>query len=307
MATRILHYRIDEKQEGWEVLTLLKTELHLSTREINHTKQYPDGMLLDGKAVIVRDKVRAGQMLTVTLHENLENASSFPAVAGPLDILYEDEDLIGLNKEGNMVVHPTHGHYQDSLSNRLAYYYQEKQEPHVLRAIGRLDRETSGVIIFAKNRHAAAVLSGQSLEHTRVKEYLALCHGTFEQLSGTINLPIGDTPNMKMIRRVDPEGAVAITHYKVEKQLNGFALVRLCLETGRTHQIRVHMSYMGHALLGDHLYGADLENWYGMKRCALHSARTVFTHPVTGETIELMAPMPKDMELCISDGCSKEA
>ena len=296
MATRKLIYSVTEKDSGSIVREILKQRLQLSSREISHAKMYPDGIMIAGRQVTVRQEIREGDILEITLHENMERASEIIPQEGPLDVLYEDEDLICLNKPADMVVHPSHGHFTDSLCNRLAWHYLQNKEEHVMRAVGRLDRETSGIIIFGKNRLATAVLSKQGQEGNRLKEYLALCAGTMEQADGVIDLPIGDTPGVKMIRQVCADGNRAVTHFHVEKQLAGYALVRLRLETGRTHQIRVHMAAVGHPLLGDHLYGASLQDWYGMTRTALHSAHAELVHPVTGIKLEFAANLPGDME-----------
>lgn len=299
MATRKLVYNVTEKDSGAIVREILKQQLQLSGREISHAKMYPDGIMMAGKQVTVRQELRAGDILEITLHENMEQASEIIPQEGPLDILYEDEDLICLNKPADMVIHPSHGHFTDSLCNRLAWHYLQNGEEHVMRAVGRLDRETSGIIIFGKNRLATAVLSRQGQEGNRLKEYLALCSGKMEQTDGRIDLPIGDTPGVKMIRQVCANGNHAVTHFHVEKQFEGYALVRLRLETGRTHQIRVHMAAVGHPLLGDHLYGASLLNWYGMHRTALHSAHAELIHPVSGIRLDFTAGLPDDMQALV--------
>ena len=293
--TRLL-CNLGEKDSGCIVRSILQQQLQLSGREISHAKMYADGIMIAGQQVTVRHAVRPGDILEITLHENMEQASEIIPQEGALDILYEDEDLICLNKPADMVVHPSHGHLTDSLCNRLAWHYLQNGEEHVMRAVGRLDRETSGIILFGKNRLATAVLSRQGQEGNRLKEYLALCSGEMEQADGTIDLPIGDTPGVKMIRQVCADGNRAVTHFHVEKQFEGYALVRLRLETGRTHQIRVHMAAIGHPLLGDHLYGAFLQEWHGMNRTALHSAHAELIHPVSGRKLEFTAALPADME-----------
>ena len=166
-----------------------------------------------------------------------------------------------------------------------------------MRVIGRLDRETSGLIIFAKNRHSASILSHKNENMSRRKEYLALCSGIFDEKEGTVDAPIERIPGQRMIREVRDDGKRAITHYKVEKEFQDFSLVRLKLDTGRTHQIRVHASDAGHPLTGDDLYGT-LSPLIG--RQALHCAATVFPHPKTGETVTVRAPLPDDMKNLIA-------
>jgi 23S rRNA pseudouridine1911/1915/1917 synthase len=279
----------------------------LSSREMSRCKQFDDGVMViksDGdssKAEPRRliDSVNPGETLLVRLYEDNDNAGDIVPTEGNLDIVYEDEDLIVINKEGDVVVHPSYAHYKDSLSNFLAGYYEKTGQRHVIRTVGRLDRETSGLVIFAKNRHSAALLSKQKENMSRRKEYLALCYGVFEEKEGTVNKPIRRRPDERMIREVHPEGKEAITHYRVEKQFKDYALVRLVLDTGRTHQIRVHMAYLGHPLLGDNFYGKDNPDNKGLLRAALHAGYIEFDQPITGEKIKLESRMPDDMNKLI--------
>ena len=300
---------------------VMRDVLLLSSREVSRCKQFEDGVMVIRKsdnaendkkiikAIPIRliDRLSPGDVLIVRIYEDNDNAGDIVPVQGEIEIVYEDEDLIALNKKGDMVVHPSYAHYTDSLSNYLSGYYERTGQNHVIRTIGRLDRETSGIVIFAKNRHSAALLSKQTIELSRRKEYLAICHGVFEENSGTVDAPIRRRPSERMIREVHPEGKRAITHFTVEKQYEDYALVRLKLDTGRTHQIRVHMSYLGHPLLGDNFYGykSDLlkidkelsvpfDN-HGMTRAALHAARVEFQQPITGDKITLCAELPEDM------------
>ncbi|MBP3197897.1 MAG: RluA family pseudouridine synthase, partial [Butyrivibrio sp.] len=240
-------------------------------------------------------QLRKGQELVVRLYEDNENAGDIVPVDGPIDIVYEDEDFIVLNKPGDMVIHPSYAHYMDSLSNYLAGYYKRTLQEHVVRTVGRLDRETSGLVIFAKNRHSAALLGNQKENMSRRKEYLAICEGFFDKKDGTVDAPIRQKPDERMIREVHPLGKEAITHFHVEKQYDDYALVRLVLDTGRTHQIRVHMAYIGHPLVGDNFYG-NKEKTYGLNRAALHAERISFIHPINIEEISLSADIPEDMK-----------
>ncbi len=328
---REIKYITTEEDIAYTVRKILELRLHMSSREITRCKQFEDGVMVerasgtglvdhaytgvegDGSArenmndmagvatdeyvpIWLRDTVYVGDTLRVRIYEDVDNAGDVPPSDGPIDIIYEDEDLILLNKPGDMAVHPSYAHYRDSLSNALAGYYDRTGRKHVIRTIGRLDRETSGLIIFAKNRHSAAVLSDQTKNMSRRKEYLALCSGIFSEKDGTIDAPIGEEAEQRMIRKVMESGKEAITHYHVEKQFSDFALVRLHLDTGRTHQIRVHMQYAGHPLLGDNFYGKEISDHHGMTRAALHAARLEFLHPVTGKELCFEAPLPVDME-----------
>ena len=241
------------------------------------------------------DKLDPGDTITVRIYEDTDSSSEIVPWDAPIDIVYEDEDLILVNKPGDMVVHPSYAHYKDSLSNALAGYYKRTGQDHVIRTIGRLDRETSGLLIFAKNRHSAAVLSDQKDSMSRRKEYLALCSGVFRDTEGTVDAPIASKDGQRMVREVRPDGKSAVTHYKVLKQYEDYALVRLRLDTGRTHQIRVHMQYIGHPLLGDYFYGKEISDNHGMNRAALHAAYLEIVHPITGRKLTFEADLPADM------------
>lgn len=284
---------------------IMRDNMELSSREMTRCKLFSDGVMCIRKAdecqeksepVRLIDELTSGDTLIVRIYEDNDNAGDIVPAKGNLDIVYEDEDLIIINKVGDMVVHPSYAHYKDSLSNYLAGYYEETGQNHVIRTVGRLDRETSGLVIFAKNRHSAALLSKQKENMSRRKEYLALCSGVFERTSGTVNEPIRRRPDERMIREVHPEGKEAITHYVVEKQFEDYALVRLHLDTGRTHQIRVHMAYLGHPLLGDNFYGKEIENSHGLERAALHAGYIEFDQPITKERIKITAKLPRDMQ-----------
>lgn len=221
------------------------------------------------------------------------------------EILYEDEDVIAVNKPAGLAVHPAHGHYGDTLANQLAAYFRQKNAEVSVRSIGRLDKETSGIVLFAKNRVAAARLSAQREEGRLRKQYLALCRWNREEGEGgwhTIAKPIAHLEGSLMKMCVHPEGKPAVTHYRVERHGSDTALVRLWLETGRTHQIRVHMASENHALVGDALYGREMEeDDGGMKRAALHAETLDFFQPFTGEAVSIRAALPEDMKACCQD------
>ncbi len=295
MSARKLTYTVTENDGYISVKEILKDRLNISRREISHAKHFEDGILCDGEHTKVTDIVEPGQLIEFNIHEKNDDAAEIVPVKGNLDILYEDEDIIVINKPAGVVVHPVHGHFEDSLSNYIAYYFAQKGEEHVMRAIGRLDRETSGVILFCKNRHAAAILSGGKADNIgKQKIYYAIVHGQMEKTEDIIDAPIGEVPGKPLIRAIRSDGQRAVTRYKVEHQYEDYALVKLQLETGRTHQIRVHMSSIGHPLVGDTLYDVN-NNKYGMCRCALHAGRLSIQHPITGEEMTFEADMPEDM------------
>jgi 23S rRNA pseudouridine1911/1915/1917 synthase len=214
-----------------------------------------------------------------------------------LDILYEDEDILVLNKPYDTPIHPSINNYDNTLANGVMYYCQQQNELYPFRCINRLDRDTTGITIIAKNLISASVLSKRVKEQQLSKTYIAFVEGmTAEQ--GTINLPIGRMEGSTIKRTIDEkEGKQAVTHYRrlqvLEVEGKAVSVVELQLETGRTHQIRVHMTFIGHPLLGDFLYN---ENNHMLKRQALHVAECMFTHPISGEYIKITAPLSNDMQ-----------
>lgn len=302
-SVRVIEYTVSASDAGMTARMIMHNILGLSAREITRCKQFEDGVLLRASGlednfhkVMIKDILHEGDILRVKIYEDVVNASPIEPLDIPIDIVYEDEDLILINKPGDMVVHPSYAHFSDSLSNALFSYYERTGQKHVIRAIGRLDRETSGLIIFAKNRHSAAVLSKQNEGMSRRKEYLAFAYGVFDKESGTVDAPIGLPEGVRMKREVMPEGKEAVTHYHVERQYADYALLRLQLDTGRTHQIRVHMAHIGHPLLGDGLYGESVRDAHGMERAALHAAHLEFVHPITGRELSFDSELPEDMK-----------
>ncbi len=303
---RELNYIVTDEDKGLSIRSIMTDRLNLSSREISRCKRFEDGVMVlragdleaSGiyKQIFIREIPYPGDNLRIRIYEDVENAGEVVPSDIPIEIVYEDEDMILLNKPGDMVVHPSYAHYRDSLSNALQGYYQKTGQRHVIRTIGRLDRETSGLIVFAKNRHCAALLSAQKKDMSGRKKYIALAQGVFEKKTGTIDLPIDRVEGDRMLRHVTPEGKRAVTHYTVEKQFSDYALISLKLETGRTHQIRVHMAHIGHPLLGDSLYG-DKESSFDIKRAALHAAHLEFVHPITGKELSFDVPLPNDMSL----------
>ena len=214
----------------------------------------------------------------------------------PLDIVYEDEDIMVINKPANMPIHPSLNHYENTLGNALAFYFEEKGTPFVFRCINRLDKNTTGLTLIAKNRVAGGILSASLADKKSsglFREYLAICRGSVLPSEGKITAPISRVDGSTIERKVDFEnGEEAITNYKVINEKNGYSLVSLILETGRTHQIRVHMKHLGYPLIGDYLYNPDMEK---MSRQALHSYKLSFIHPISKEQLEFTAPLPADM------------
>lgn len=257
-----------------------------------HLKKTEKGILVNNEWAYVRTPLQAGDLLKITLTEDTPSQNIVP-VAMPLSIVYEDEDILLLNKPADMPVHPSVNNYDNTLANGAAWYYAQQGKPFVFRCINRLDRDTTGLLILAKNALSASILSAQMKKREIHRTYQAIVKGVPIPESGTIDAPIARKEGSAIERCVDFEkGERAVTHYRVLDSRNDYSLVQLSLETGRTHQIRVHMGYLGHPLLGDYLYYPDFSR---IKRVSLHSYALSFTHPMTGSPLTFRAPLPEDM------------
>lgn len=285
---RYLTLYISPELAGAEVNTLLRRHLHLSGTLLRRVKWLSDGILLDGIRVTVRARVAAGQTLSVRLAPPEHSTGVIPA-PGPLDILWEDADLVVLNKSPGVLVHPGHGHYADTIGNFLLHHWQAGGDPSNFHPVHRLDKGTSGLLVVARHPHGQERLKLQLHTGSFVRRYLALCEGCPQPLCGTVEAPLRA---FHMAQEVHPDGKRAITHYRVLQTAGSRSLVELTLETGRTHQIRVHMAYLGCPLAGDFLYGREGPPG----RPALHSAYAVFDHPITGKRLAFSLPLPEDMK-----------
>lgn len=271
----------------------LKTEWHLSKKQIRQAKFRSNGITVNGVQSRINTLLQPGDIVCIVLEEADCGSHHLLPYEHSLSILYEDEDLLAVNKPAGMVVHPSHGHYCDSLANAVTFYYHQKGVSVTVRSVGRLDKDTSGVVIFAKNQVAAARLAAQRDNGLFQKEYLALVTSVPVPTFGTIHTNICKDAASLIKMKTAEHGMHAVTHYQVVQSFHEYSAVSLHLETGRTHQIRVHMSSIGHPLLGDSLYGGSPEL---IHRTALHALRCRFCQPFSGKPIELEAPVPQDME-----------
>ncbi len=293
MDYRKITYEIEEKDQGRTVLSYLK-ERGYSSRVLSGLKRNPYGITIGRKRVTVQKQLRKGDQLTVRIANKESQLADehLKPVNIPLDILYEDEDVLVLNKPPHMATHPSLGNHGTTLANAVAYYMQQQKREFVFRPVHRLDKDTSGAILLGKNAHSAGVL-GEDLKAKKVERtYLAVLKGTLPEQAGTVDAPIGRMPGSVISRQIDPKGDRAITHYRVLAEGGGYSLVRLKLETGRTHQIRVHMAHLGAPVAGDFLYGTEEAD---LGRQALHSETLKFTQPVTGELLDFRCPLPEDL------------
>lgn len=288
-TVRRLTTHITQDQTRASVQTILRQELGLSAAAVRRAKALADGILLDGEPVFTNVRVKAGQVLAVAVGDQAGSDQIAP-VPGPLDLVYEDEDLVIVDKAGGVPVHPSQGHYGDTLANFLMAYYVAQGLTAAFHPVNRLDRGTSGLMAVAKHAHAHEKLQEQLQNGQLRRTYLAVCEGVPVPRRGCVDAPIARAPGSVLKRQVCPQGAEARTHYDVLRTGNGRALVRLSLETGRTHQIRVHLAHLGCPLTGDFLYGTELPQLPG--RFALHSAAIRLHQPVTGQPLSFASPLP---------------
>lgn len=281
---------LDAGMEGKPLEKLMREYMGLTQKQIRSAKFRDNGICLNGIRQRITALGKAGDWLSVCLEEEKKDTGKVVPVKGTLEILYEDEDIIAVNKPGGIPSHPGRGHYRDSLANLLAGYLKEKETCALLRPVGRLDRDTSGVMVFGKNRAAAARLFSQKEQGIFEKEYLALVRGKIRQKEGVIEAPIGNLPGHKLKMQVSEMGKPAFTRYMLQKEYGDYSLLRCRILTGRTHQIRVHLSWIGYPIVGDILYGNGEESL--SRGLALHCEKAVFVQPFTGVEISVRAAVP---------------
>ena len=292
VSARYLQLHIDPELAGTDVNFLLRRRLGLSGTVLRRIKWLPDGITVDGVRVTVRYRVQPGQTLSVRLSDP-DSAGQPVPVDGPVDVVWEDADLAVVNKAPGMLVHPSHGHFDDTVGNYLMARWQKNSEEAGFHPVHRLDKGTTGLLVVAKHPYGQEKLKNQLHTGEFRRVYLAVCDGIPAPSEGIIDAPIGPVSGSLIAREVHADGKAARTHYRVLQTRNARSLVELDLETGRTHQIRVHMAHIGCPLTGDFLYGTEDHALIG--RPALHSARLELTHPVTGERLALSLPLPEDM------------
>lgn len=294
---RTLQYKITSQHNGKRIWDLME-EQGFSRSIRTHLKKRPGSVLLNGELAFFYQELKEGDTVTMHLADESPSEKILP-VNLPISIVYEDEDILVLNKPSDMPVHPSMGNYENTLANGVAWYFASQNIPFVFRCINRLDRDTTGLLILAKNMLSGALLSAQMKNREIRRTYLTIVEGNLPA-SGTIHAPIGRVSDSVILRHVDEEhGETAITHFQKLAHIDsdrfpegGLSLAKVNLETGRTHQIRVHMTHIGHPLPGDTLYNPSTTL---MERQALHSYRLEFQHPVTKEPLCFTAPLPEDM------------
>lgn len=286
---RMIEYFISENTGSVTILDFLKRE-GFSRHILSSMKNVPNTIILNGTRGFGRSVLKPGDHLIITVPET-DSGENIIRTEMDLSILYEDEDILVINKPAGMPVHPSAGNYENTLANGIAWYFTQKGEDFVYRCINRLDRDTTGALILAKNPLSAAILSVQMKKRQIRRTYLALVDGVPDS-SGTVDAPIARMDGSVITREVNFQtGETAVTHYELLAAGPRYSLLELHLETGRTHQIRVHMKYIGHPLPGDYLYNPDYSR---IHRQPLHSFQLEFTHPVTKKPMLFTAPVPDD-------------
>ena len=289
-----LEKKVAKEYEGATIREFLKEDLGLSSRLIRRSA-IEKRILVNKKEVRMRYIVHTGDLVQINLQS--DESQNITPEKMDLDIVYEDEDILVINKKPYMVVHPTKTYQSGTLANGVLFYFKETNQNCIVRLVSRLDMNTSGLIIIAKNQFAHMALSKEMEENNLEKRYLAIVHGNLKEKEGTIDAPIyrPDGEEFGTMRIVDERGQRSITHYKVIESFKDADLVECLLETGRTHQIRVHMKHLGHPIYGDTLYGFEGDEEL-IPRQALHAYGLDFKSPKTKETLSLRAKLPDDME-----------
>ena len=295
-----LEIKITEKNKYFNVKEVLKEYFGISDHLLVKLKKQQK-IFLNGKPCYVTATVKNNDIVVVDLGFEEESENIIPTKM-KLDILYEDEAFLIINKPFGIPVHPSILHFEDSLSNGVKYYFNSIGLNKKMRPVNRLDKDTSGIVIFAKNEYIQEELIKQMKNNTFKKEYLAILEGNLEKSSGTINASISRKEGSIIERTIDENGEIAITHFELIKNFTknniDLSLVKFILETGRTHQIRLHSKYIGHPILGDSLYGNSSNL---ITRQALHAYKITFIHPISKKEIVVEIDLPEDMKNIVID------
>lgn len=289
------NHKVRESDVGLSINQILKANFKFSSRFKTKIK-FQKLVDLNGVPAPGFIKPELGDIISIRLPEE---TSDFPAEDIPINVLYEDDDLMFINKQPGVIVHPTKGHPMHTIANGIMKYMQDNNQTYKIRFANRIDMDTSGIVIVAKNANSQHDISHQMRTNAVHKQYIAIVNGVIARDAFTIDKPIG-RPNEESIQRtvLAEGGKNAITDVKVLERFDNHTLVEVTLHTGRTHQIRVHLTHIGHPITGDHLYGGDAPEL--MNRQALHAAKMELKHPMTSETLEIEAPLPDDIKKCLA-------
>jgi 23S rRNA pseudouridine1911/1915/1917 synthase len=294
MLEELLQFTATEREAGKTIRDVLQKQYGVSRRLLVRAK-YQGEITKNGVPVFVTERLEPGDRVSVSVPaDELETVQPEPM---PLAVRYEDDDIMVVSKPAGLVVHPTGTHTGGTLANGVVAYWLARGETRKFRPVNRLDKDTSGLLIVAKNQWAHEQFSRMQKERQLKRTYQAIVHGEVSQEKGTVDAPIGLRDDSIITREVRSDGQTAVTHFEVLARGGGISWLELTLETGRTHQIRVHMSHLGHPLLGDDLYGGSREL---IGRQALHAVKLSFTHPRCKRPVELAEPLPPDMHRLIA-------
>lgn len=290
---RVLTFTVDAESDGFKLSRFLRAKCGVTSTTLTKLRYTDGGILVNGIPSRTIERIHSGDCVTIRI---ADTPPAIPLIKSEmaLDIIYRDSDILVINKPAGVAMHPSHNHPDGTLTNAVAYLLEsEGEQPDSVRAVGRLDKGTSGVALFALNRYAAANLSGNY-----EKTYLAVAGGAFTG-SGTVDAPIYRPDAGKTLRAVGSDGERAVTHWRALKSGNGKTLLEISLETGRTHQIRVHLQSLGAPLTGDDMYGGEKSEY--ISRPALHCESVTLLHPVTHEELTFRAELPEDMKNLIKN------
>ncbi len=287
-----LKYKVNDLSKYKNVRQVLKNEFNISNRLITKLKQNKF-IYLNDKATYLDKELAVGDIIICKIDFD-ETSENIVSTKMDLKIIYEDDYLLVVDKPANMAVHPSILHYENSLSNGVKYYFDSIGLKRKVRPVNRLDRDTTGLVVFAKNEYMQESLVRQMKSNTFYKEYIAILEGILDKSKGIIDAPIARKSGSIIERCIDKNGENAISHFEVitTDTKNNLSLVKFVLETGRTHQIRLHSKYIGHPILGDTLYGKPSKL---INRQALHSHKISFVHPVTKKQVDLLSDIPNDI------------
>ncbi|BCJ86412.1 RluA family pseudouridine synthase [Effusibacillus dendaii] len=288
-----IEYTIPDDWEGATLQDVLTGPMQISRRMIQKLTR-SKGILYNGKPTFLKRQVKKGHFVKVAAESG--NRQTIVPQEIPFDILFEDEHLLVVNKPAGINVHPVQPGQTGTLANGIAWHWQQHGIRIPVRPVHRLDRDTSGILLVGKSAFAHQHLDRQLRQRELKRVYLALAEGDFQEETGTLQFPIGKDPNNPAKRKVRPDGDPAVTHFQVVERFGTVSLLRLQLETGRTHQIRVHLAHYGHPVLGDRQYGRPSPL---IRRQALHASDISFVHPMTGENMAFCASLPEDMQAAI--------
>lgn len=295
IMNRVLEFDVESSDDSISVRDYIRNKIGISSALISHLKRPPSGIFVNDEPVHTNHVLRYKDHLKLVINEETVSSNIVPT-EGHIEIIFENEDVLIINKPPFLPCHPSKGHFDDTLANYVAYYYSDFSDSFVFRCITRLDRDTSGLVVIAKNAFAQYEITKQMYSDQLNKEYLALVHGAPDNYRGVINKNIRRIPNTNTIKREVcsvEEGQSAVTEYTLLRKFGDYSLLSVSTLTGRTHQIRVHLKSIGHPLLGDWLYGESSKEY---PRQMLHCFRLSLCLPFSGEKKVFEAPLPLDFK-----------